>query len=409
MSSAGTDPGACRLARRIRWAAAMTLATLAFVLLSSGALYVRMRKVYLNRETDGELQQLAAQAAEALASAPDRPSAEAALERLAASPGVSVCLLAPWRFDGGHLRQHPGAADLSGVGAEPRTVPSVGLGYPYRAVSREVRFRGGPARLVAAVYLKTLGRRLSHLRVVILWTGVACALAAWGVSWWASGRLFGPLEEAYRRESAFAADVAHELRTPLTALTGELEVALRSERTPEEYRDTLASALEEARRLSSLVGHLLFLARADAGQERLAKGEADLARICREAAEAFAPVAEEKGLRLVVDAPEHLPCRGDAVRLRQAVANLIDNAVRHTVRGSVCLRASHGRIVVEDTGPGVPPDILPRLFERFAKGAGSPGSGLGLAFVKWVAEAHGGGVEAESGSGGARFTVRLAG
>ncbi len=385
MSSAGTRE------RRLRWSLLVAAATTAMVLAVEAVLYFRMEE-YLVKEIDGDLQEVLKLSEAALKASGSEAEARSALAGLAGGEGTPLTLRAeaPWRILVGHLAG--------------RT--SEGVGYPFR-----VRSAGA---VTATLYLKSHGRRLRHQQLLILWTTLAAGLASWGIAWAASGRLFGPLEEAVRRESAFASTAAHEPRTPLTALTGEMEVALGQPRSGEEYRAVLSSALEEVRRLTALVNHLLFLARADAGQEKLAMGEVDVKGLLRELEEAFGPLAEEKGLTLMVETPSALSLRGDRVRLRQALANLLDNAIRHTVAGEVRLSASRTdggvRLAVSDTGPGIPEAERARLFERFRRGEGSPGSGLGLAIVTWVAEAHGGRVSVEGAPGrGSVFSLRVPG
>ncbi len=411
MSSA-TSPS-----RRLRWTTTVAAAAALLVLMASAVFYASV-KGYLKREIDGDLQRVSARAAGILAATPDPTAATAALEGLVGAPGslMSVEILGAG-IRAGHLRDRPGIVDASRARPDPAELPGVGVGHDFRGVRTDATWQGRPVHLLTTMYLKTYHRRLRDRQLLMLWVTLGGGLLAFAVAWGASTRIFGPLEEAYRRESSFAADVAHELRTPLTALSGEMQVALGAPRTLEEHRAVLASALEEVRRLTHLVNHLLFLARADAGQERLTLGPVDAAALCQDLAEAFGPLAEEKGLSFAVEVPPALPVRGDLVRLRQALANLLDNALRHTVLGGIRLEASRGgggtRISVSDTGPGIAPEHQAGLFGRFHRVPGSPkgeGSGLGLALVKWVAEAHGGRVAVESAPGrGSRFTLILPG
>ena len=215
---------------------------------------------------------------------------------------------------------------------------------------------------------------------------------------------------ALERQREFVADASHELRTPLTSLLANLE--LLAEELDGEQADTAQAALRSARRMRRLVGDLLLLARADARRTQ-SRGPTDLADVLIEAASELGPMAEDH--ELSIDAqPAVVPgVRDDLHRL---TLNLIENAARHTppgthIRASTAVENGAAILTVEDDGPGVPPELGRRVFERFVRGAGagSRGSGLGLAIVRAVAESHGGSValdQPESGSG-ARFVIRI--
>lgn len=214
------------------------------------------------------------------------------------------------------------------------------------------------------------------------------------------------------------ADAAHELRTPLTVLRGELDVTLRRERAPAEYRETLEICRAEIERLSRLTDNLLTLARMDASPPLGLEEALDLGTLCREAAERFASRAREQRIAFALEAVATLPLRGDRLALERVLANLLDNALRHTPRGeTIKLRAfrdhHEGVVEVSDPGPGIAPEHHPRLFERFYRvETGRPrehgGAGLGLAIVKTLVAAHGGAVAVRSQVGrGCTFVVRL--
>jgi two-component system, OmpR family, sensor kinase len=219
-------------------------------------------------------------------------------------------------------------------------------------------------------------------------------------------------QAALERQREFVADASHELRTPLTSILANLElleVSLRGEEA--EIAD---SALRSSRRMRRLVADLLLLARADAGR-RAPRTPADLAAVAREAvAEAGSLDGEHP---ISVDAPAAVPVDGVPDDLHRLALNLIENALLHTPSGTpvtVAVRREDGRAVLEvsDRGPGVPPEIRDRVFERFTRGAGEGAphgaSGLGLAIVRAVAEGHGGTVELDDAvGGGARFRVSL--
>ncbi|MDB6131961.1 MAG: two-component system sensor kinase [Verrucomicrobiales bacterium] len=216
----------------------------------------------------------------------------------------------------------------------------------------------------------------------------------------------------------FIGDAAHELGTPLAVLRGEIDIALRRERSADDYRAALASCREEIERLSRLSENLLALATADAGQALIHRAPCDAADLARAVCRRFARVAAEKGVTLAVDAPATLPCRADAPAIGQVLGNLISNALRHTPAGdSATLTAAQegGAIIlrVADTGEGIPPAHLPRIFDRFhrvdkARSRAGGGAGLGLAIVRTLVEAHGGTVTVTSELGkGAVFTCRF--
>ena len=233
-----------------------------------------------------------------------------------------------------------------------------------------------------------------------------------------AGRTLRPIQEAMERQERFAVAASHELRTPLTVLQGTLEVALLRERPPAEYKEILSGAATEAARLGTLVGDLLALARVQSDREILAREPLDLRAVAREAADGVRPLAERKGQTLEVALEGLLPVAGDRVKLRQALANLLDNAVTYTPQGgTICLTAHRERrravLAVRDTGPGIAAQYLPHLFEPFyrvdsARGGGSDHSGLGLALASWIAQAHGGHLAVESRVGvGTVFTLSL--
>ncbi len=218
-------------------------------------------------------------------------------------------------------------------------------------------------------------------------------------------------ESALSRQREFVADASHELRTPLTSVLANLE--LLEEELGGEQRQTAASALRSTRRMRRLVADLLLLARADAGRSAPPR-PVDLSAVLVEAAAELEPVAVEH--ELSVDTGSGVTVDGARDELHRLALNLMDNAVKHTPRGTL-IRASVRRdgpdvvLAVEDEGAGVPAELAPRVFERFVRGAADRGgsSGLGLSIVRAVAETHGGTVtlqEATTGHG-ARFVVRL--
>jgi len=224
-------------------------------------------------------------------------------------------------------------------------------------------------------------------------------------------RTLGTLIESERR---FTQDAAHELRTPLTALLGRLEQAQEKNRDPEVER-ILGRAQQSASKLLSLVEKLLQLARAEAGQGLLREPIA-LPALAREVVEELEPLFRAKGLKLQMESSAITRLvQGDRMALGLAMQNLLENALKFTPSGVVQLEVSQegdwGIVAVSDSGPGIPEDTLPHLFERFYQ-AGTEhrhqGSGLGLALVAAIVRWHGGQVEAANrASGGARLILRL--
>jgi signal transduction histidine kinase len=210
------------------------------------------------------------------------------------------------------------------------------------------------------------------------------------------------------RQRQFVADASHELRTPLTSVLANLE--LLAEVLDGERGEAAHSALRSSRRMRRLVGDLLLLARADAKRVS-AHVETDLSQVLIEAAAELGPMAEAH--ELTVD-PRPAFVDGAHDELHRLALNLMENALRHTppgtrVRAAVGIQGDDVVLVVEDDGPGVPPAVRDRIFERFVRGEGDHGSssGLGLSIVRAVADSHGGSVTLEDAHPGARFVVRL--
>ena len=210
--------------------------------------------------------------------------------------------------------------------------------------------------------------------------------------------------------------VAHDLRTPVTRLRARAEAALRGAATADEQREALAGCVEECDRVMGMLDALMDLAEAEAGTMPLRRRAVDLAEIVRDAVELYAGAAEAKGVRLSAPVDTPLPTTGDQHRLAQAIANLIDNAVKYTPPGGTVtadVERSGDELVVRvaDTGIGIEPHELGRIWDRLYRGDRSRserGLGLGLSLVKAIAEAHGGRATADSTpGGGSRFELHL--
>jgi two-component system heavy metal sensor histidine kinase CusS len=223
------------------------------------------------------------------------------------------------------------------------------------------------------------------------------------------------LETSFRRLSDFSADIAHELRTPISNLMTQTQVALARVRSTDEYRDVLASNMEEYERIARMVGDMLFLAQADDGRLPRAMEPVALADEARALIEFYEALAEEKKVGIALAGAATVA--GDRLMLRRALSNLLSNALRHTPAGGaveIAIGRDDGFAVLEVRNPGdpIPADQLARIFERFHRaGAGrqrhGEGAGLGLAITRSIVEAHGGEVRVESAAGLTVFRLRL--
>jgi two-component system, OmpR family, sensor kinase len=228
---------------------------------------------------------------------------------------------------------------------------------------------------------------------------------------------FDRLAASIERQREFTADASHELRTPLTVILSEVSRGLKRERSPEEYREILGNCNHAAGRMRSLVEALLVLARQDGDPEGSPREKTNLAETAADALEMLKPLAAQCGITLDSKLDPAI-CMADPQTLSMAAGNLLTNAIRHqTSGGSATVRTfSHnGRAILEvaDTGPGISPEHLPRLFDRFyrvdpARGSDGGHAGLGLAIVKAIAENHHGSIEVESALGkGSVFRLNL--
>lgn len=222
------------------------------------------------------------------------------------------------------------------------------------------------------------------------------------------------LEDAVTRERRFVDNASHELRTPLANLKAELDLAQRSPRTTAELRDAVVSAAEETDRLTRLAEDLLVLARAHGGRLPIRREPVDLGQLAREVVAGFSARAGEARLTVTTSYDEPVPA--DPTALRQALGNLVDNAMRQAPTGTVTVSVSADgdtiRVSVSDTGEGFPPEFLPHALEPFtradtARARDHGGAGLGLAIVDGIVRAHGGSVEVANHPGGASVTLVL--
>lgn len=233
-------------------------------------------------------------------------------------------------------------------------------------------------------------------------------------------RMIERLEASFQQIRQFSTDVSHELRTPITAIRGQLEVALFTAKTPDQYRDAIVNSLQDIDRLSQMVRALLLLSQAESGQLALQKSRIDLGAVIRDLTEQFQIPAEAAGVRLFAQVPGHCFANVDRVQVERMITNLLSNAVKFTPEGGtvrVTLRPDEDAVelVVADTGRGIPEQYLPHIFDRFYRVPGSgtapgpdQGLGLGLSFVAWIVKAHDGAIDVQSTPGqGTRFRIKL--
>jgi signal transduction histidine kinase len=315
---------------------------------------------------------------------------------------------------------------------------AAGDGRDVRAVDLEIGSGIVPARLLTqrvvyvddgqTYFLQALQDRstevatLNALLTVLLAGGLVAAVVAVAFGTVYARRALVPIRDsletqrtALRRQREFAADASHELRTPLTVIRSSVEHLSRHRDRPlGESSEALDDIDAEVSHLALLVDDLLLLARSDSGAVPLERVALDLGDVASDAASSMTRTAEERGVRVAVD-PEPAILAGDPVRLRQLVTILVDNAIRHSPRGgevTVRVRAdgSLASLEVADQGPGLRPDDMAHVFDRFYRAPGAPsgGTGLGLSIARWIVERHGGRIGVRNGeAGGAVFRAEL--
>jgi heavy metal sensor kinase len=229
------------------------------------------------------------------------------------------------------------------------------------------------------------------------------------------------LQLSFNQVRQFSTDVSHELRTPITVIRGQLEVALFTAKSPEEYRNAIADALHDVERLSAIVRALLLLSQAETGQVVLQKTTVDLVEVLSDIVDQFQIPAEGAGVRLfIAEAPHECLLDVDRVQFERMISNLLSNSVKFTPAGGevrVCLRGIPDAVEIEitDTGRGISSENLPHIFDRFyrvsepsSEATPEKGLGLGLSFVAWIAKAHHATLDVKSRIGeGTTFVIRM--
>ena len=331
---------------------------------------------------------------------------------------------------------------------------------PFRILSRHATIAGQPVVIQVGVSEAMMWQELGQLMLILV-LGLPLSVAAAGLGgyWLARGALapvdrmaeraraitadrlgerlpvdnpedelgrlasvfnatLGRLESSFAQMRRFTSDVSHELRTPLTAIRSVGEVGLREPRDEAAYRAVIGSMLEDANRLGSLVERLLALSRADTGEVTLTTELIDLGELAETVTTDLGVLAEENQQSLSLERVGTPRCVGDRLVLRQALINLVDNAIKYTpktghIRVRVAERPGGSTLEVSDTGPGIPAKRRHRIFDRFYRGVHdrsgeSRGAGLGLAIAKWAVEAHLGDLSYEPApDGGSVFRITL--
>ena len=292
------------------------------------------------------------------------------------------------------------------------------------------------------------GEAFAEVAQIGLWCGIPAALLGLGGGWWLVRKAMGPvvsltsaaervnernlreklptsgrgdeldrltevfndmttrLDKAFQQIREFTLHASHELKTPLTVMRGEIETALREETLSAPQRERLLSQLDEIQRLASIVDGLTLLTKADAGQITLKKDLLPLHELVRDCAEDAKVLSASKRITVCLDKCETVEVQGDRHRLRQLLLNLTENAIKYnndggTVTISLTRVANFAEIQIGNTGRGIAPEDLPRVFERFFRGDKShasavDGSGLGLSICQWIVHAHGGTISVTS-------------
>jgi signal transduction histidine kinase len=260
---------------------------------------------------------------------------------------------------------------------------------------------------------------LQTVRLLLIFGGILGVILAFLGSIFLANRALVPIRQAFQRQRQFTADASHELRTPLSLIRANAEMLTRhGDRFPEGDSELVGEIIRETDHLARLVGDLLTLARSDTENLKLTVKPVDFRALVSAVHDDLHLVAEAQGITTSLNLDGPLTVQGDETRLRQLLLILLDNALKYTDTGgrvdvSVGQAEKHARLVVADTGVGIPAHDLPYIFDRFYRVDGSRnhengGTGLGLAIARWIVQAHHGTIKVESEQGkGAKFQVEL--
>lgn len=296
------------------------------------------------------------------------------------------------------------------------------LSIPYQYEDRVLKTDLGPIEVHNVIAVSIVDSEFASLRnlLIIIGTGLVIGMLSIILAgYYLAKRAMIPIQESWEKQQQFVADASHELRTPLAVINSNAELMLRHpSHTVEEESIRVTNIVREVRRMTKLVSDLLTLARSDANQSELKLGSVNMSELIGIVAEQFIPLAEMEGLTLQATADDQLELTADRERLHQLLVILLDNAIKYTPPPGEILITGNRQgnnlvVTVEDSGQGIAPEDLPRVFDRFYRGdkvrsREKGGTGLGLSIAKWIVEQHDGkiGVENRPG-GGTKFNIIL--
>ena len=296
------------------------------------------------------------------------------------------------------------------------------LDIPYLNPDNLLNTERGPVVVKSVIAVSIVDSEIAALRdlLIIIVAGLVMGMLVIILAgYYLARRSMIPIQASWEKQQQFVADASHELRTPLAVVKSNAELILRHPaHTVEEESIRVTNIIREVRRMTKLVANLLTLARSDANQLEIKLEPVNVKELLAMIAEQFVPLAEMEGLQLQVKLGEQLELPADRERLHQLLVILLDNAIKYTPPPGRLLmtgtrQGSSLIVTVEDSGPGIPPEDLPHVFDRFYRGDKARsremgGTGLGLSIAKWIVEQHGGKISVENkAGGGARFSVAL--
>jgi two-component system sensor histidine kinase CiaH len=284
------------------------------------------------------------------------------------------------------------------------------LNVPNPQIAGVISANGQTYRIATQQMLTNVSAEINmllRLKYILLFGGAAGLLVAIAAGYYLANRALFPIRLSLEKQQQFVSDASHELRTPLSVIQAHTELLLRHpEHTIEQDSKHVSTVLQEARRMSKLVGGLLTLARSDSNELELDIKPVEFDRIVQDSVRKMQMLAEDKNIILQTEIDSTMAMQADEERLHQLLITLLDNAIKYTPEGGlirvVCRKLAHSvHLEVEDTGIGIAPENLPRIFDRFYRGDKARtrqegGTGLGLAIAKWIVERHGGKIRVES-------------